>query len=172
MDKRETVVLIPVGEAEEFVSNLRLKYDPSALHGIPAHITVLFPFIPPEKLTNDDLIKLKEIIRFPKFDFKLEKIMTFPGVVFLEPTNKDKFIEITRMIWDNFPDYPPFEGKYLPEINPHLTIGHDMGDKFESCLAEANKLEKKLPITARAEEILLLTSNEGEWVIRERFQLL
>lgn len=171
MDKRETVILIPVKEAEPFVSNLRLKYDPSAPHGIPAHITVLFPFIPPEKLKFEDLFKLKEILKFSKFEFKLEKIMTFPGVVFLEPTNKEKFIEITKKIWETFPDYPPFEGKFLPEINPHLTIGHDLGSKFESCLAESMKIEDKFPISASAEEILLLTSEKGEWTIQERFQL-
>lgn len=172
MDKRETVILIPIKEAESIVSDLRLKYDPSASHGIPAHITVLFPFISPEKLTIEDLIKLRELLRFPKFDFKLDGIKTFPGVVFVEPTNKEKFIEITKKIWQAFPDYPPFEGKYLPEINPHLTIGHDLGDKFESCLAESMKIENKLPISASADEILLLTSEKEEWIIVERFPLL
>ncbi len=171
MEKRETVILIPIKAAEPFVSELRLKYDPSAPHGIPAHITAIFPFIPPEKIKSEDLLKLKEILKFPKFDFMLEKIVTFPGVVFLEPNNKDKFIEITKKIWENFPDYPPFEGKYLPEINPHLTIGHDLGDKFESCLAEAMKIENNMPISATADEILIMTSKNGEWTVRERFPL-
>jgi hypothetical protein len=43
----ESAIIIPIPEIESAVSALRLKYDPAALLGIPAHITILYPFKPP-----------------------------------------------------------------------------------------------------------------------------
>jgi hypothetical protein len=39
-----TALIVAVEEAEIAVSELRLRYDPSASLGVPAHVTVLFPF--------------------------------------------------------------------------------------------------------------------------------
>jgi 2'-5' RNA ligase len=172
MNKNESVILIPVPEAEEFVSDLRVKYDPVGLRGIPAHITLLFPFTPPDKITDDDIEKLRNLFRIEKFDFHLFKINSFPGVVFVEPKEREFFINLTKNIYSQFPEYPPFEGKFLPEINPHLTIGHELGDKFEECLNEAKKKEKELPLKCVAKEIYLMSSANGFWNIKEKFTLL
>lgn len=43
MGNLESVILIPIPDAENAVKSLREKYDPVALRGIPAHITILFP---------------------------------------------------------------------------------------------------------------------------------
>ena len=53
MPQSAFVVLVP--EAEPWVKDLRERYDPIAAVGMPAHITVLFPFIPPDLLTDSDL---------------------------------------------------------------------------------------------------------------------
>src|SRR3989344_979692 len=135
--KRQSVILIPVPDAEEAVLNLRNIYDPGALKGIPSHITLLFPFKNPKEITSKDIEKLKEILNVNKFKFSLTRINTFPGVVYLEPTERKKFISLTMKIFNAFPNYPPSEGKFLPDIIPHLTIGHELGERFDKCLQEA-----------------------------------
>ncbi len=40
-------VLVTVPEAESLVAPLRERFDASTALGVPAHITVLFPFMPP-----------------------------------------------------------------------------------------------------------------------------
>ena len=48
---RETAVLVPVPEAERVVSSHRSRLDGAAALGVPAHVTVLFPFVPPPEIT-------------------------------------------------------------------------------------------------------------------------
>ncbi len=170
--KRQSVILIPVLEAEEAVLNLRNIYDPDALKGIPAHITLLFPFINPLEITLEQIEKLRDILNIEKFSFTLSKINTFPGVVYLEPTEREKFISLTMKIFNAFPNYPPSEGKFLPDIVPHLTVGHELGGRFDKCLLEAKSIESRLPIEAIAKEAFLMTSLNGEWTVREKFTLL
>lgn len=171
-EKRQSIILIPVPEAEPIVGKLREKFDPSAVKGIPAHITLLFPFIPPHQITSVDLERIKNILQVEKFEFELIEVKTFPGVVYLEPTNREKFITLTTKIFSVFPDYPPSEGKFLPDIIPHLTIGHELGEKFDKCLLETKSIESRLPIKAIAKEAFLMTSLNGEWTVREKFTLL
>jgi hypothetical protein len=47
----ESVVLVPVPEAERVVSPHRAQLDRSAALGVPAHVTVLYPFVPPPAIT-------------------------------------------------------------------------------------------------------------------------
>ena len=36
-------------EAESVISEVRARHDPSAQLGVPAHVILLFPFMPPER---------------------------------------------------------------------------------------------------------------------------
>ena len=47
---RRTAVIVPVPEAEPVVARHRATLDAAAGWGVPAHVTVLFPFAPPEQL--------------------------------------------------------------------------------------------------------------------------
>ena len=42
----ESAILLCVPEAEKLVHEWRLKGDPSAARGVPAHVTLLYPFLP------------------------------------------------------------------------------------------------------------------------------
>ena len=53
------VVLIP--EAEDLVRGFRNKFDPSAAAGVPAHVTIVYPFKPPFELTADVIAALHEV---------------------------------------------------------------------------------------------------------------
>ena len=43
----ESAVLVPFPEAERVVSPYRARLDGAAALGVPAHVTVLYPFVPP-----------------------------------------------------------------------------------------------------------------------------
>src|SRR5260370_22115721 len=49
---RESAILVPVPEAEPVVGRLRDRLDRAALWGVPAHVTVLFPFATPDAITG------------------------------------------------------------------------------------------------------------------------
>ena len=44
-----SALIVAVAEAEPLVGEWRLRYD-NALLGIPAHVTLLFPFVPAENV--------------------------------------------------------------------------------------------------------------------------
>lgn len=121
--ERESVILIPVPSAESVVSNWRNKYDEVARHGIPAHITLIYPFRPPKAVDLKVVDKLKKFFSGTgQFGFALVKINIFPGVIFLEPSPREGFSHLIEGLVSIFPDTPPYGGKH-PTVNPHLTIG-------------------------------------------------
>ena len=42
----ETALIVKVPEAEPLVGGLRDRFDPVARLGVPAHVTILYPFMP------------------------------------------------------------------------------------------------------------------------------
>ncbi|WP_079312549.1 hypothetical protein [Microbispora sp. GKU 823] len=42
----ETALVVEVPSAEPLVRGLRERYDSFAAYGMPAHVTVLYPFLP------------------------------------------------------------------------------------------------------------------------------
>jgi hypothetical protein len=46
----ESAFIVRVPEAEPHVAHLRERFDPMALLGVPAHITLLYPFLSPEQI--------------------------------------------------------------------------------------------------------------------------
>ena len=92
------VVLVP--EAEELVSPFRSKYDPSAAAGMPAHITLLYPFKPPDEIGDPVIEKLAQCFTgFLAFDFSLAAIRRFAGgVLYLAPQFDEPFCRLTLAV--------------------------------------------------------------------------
>jgi hypothetical protein len=57
----ESAVVVTFPDTEAVVGDLRQRLDPSATCGAPAHVTVLYPFLPPEMLRSLDLAKVAEV---------------------------------------------------------------------------------------------------------------
>ena len=58
-----TALIVPVPEAEPQIAELRLAHDSSAARGVPAHVTILFPFLDTDELDEAAVAEL--ISRFP-----------------------------------------------------------------------------------------------------------
>jgi len=149
-----------VPEAEPAVGALRLAHDGSAALGVPAHITVLFPFAAPEDVDEEALAAL--LARFRAFDFTLERIERFDtGLVWLAPRPSLPFADLTEAVRQRFPAYPPYEGAH-DEVIPHLTVSEQPID-----------VQIELPIACRAHEVVLIEEQEedGRWTPRRAFPL-
>lgn len=115
--------IAPVPEAEPLVAPWRDRLDPSARLGVPAHVTLLFPFHSPELVSEqvrEDVLRL--VAATPAFDFRLQATGRFPGVLYLAPEPADPFVGLTRALVQRFPDCRPYAGRH-PHIVPHLTVG-------------------------------------------------
>jgi hypothetical protein len=157
---RRTALIVVVPEAEPFVGALRLEHDWSAARGIPAHVTVLFPFAPADEIDETALTVLFD--GFPAFDFELDRIGRFEeGPVWLHPEPSGPFTDLTEAVHQRWPEYPPYEGVH-DEVIPHLTVGDTPLD-----------LTVPLPIACRAKAVTLYEEDEatGMWSLRSSFAL-
>src|SRR5512139_2513322 len=118
----ESALIIAVPEAELLVKEWRERFDWSAAQGVPAHITILYPFIPPHEITPAVVAELRGFFaQFAAFEFALPEFRRFPEVLYLAPSPAEPFKALTRAVVERYPDYPPYGGGF-PEVIPHLTI--------------------------------------------------
>jgi 2'-5' RNA ligase len=163
-----SALIVAVPEAEPLVHDWRLRYDNAAL-GIPAHVTLIFPFVPMQEVDEELIGKLRELFAAqPAFSFSLARVARFPEVAWLAPEPDDSFRHLTELLASRYPEYPPYEGIH-DDVIPHLSVGR--GDEaFQDEVESA--LTPHLPIEARAEDVTLIVEDEsGHWRESERFPL-
>src|SRR5919197_629007 len=163
---RESAVVIEVAAAAPAVDAWRRRFTYDGPLGVPAHVTLLYPFVPPERLDDEIEAKLGAIIRRAEpFEFVLGRTERFPELLYLAPERREPFLHLTEAIAGAWPEPPPYEGVH-DFVIPHLTVA----GAEERVLDEiAKALEPELPIEARASEALLLEEGEdGFWRKRRR----
>jgi 2'-5' RNA ligase len=120
----ESAIIVPV-EVPMGVRRLRDRLDPSAAQGVPAHVTLLYPFMPLAALTEEVREEVGRIVAAqPAFSFALTRVERWPDVVWLAPEPDAPFRALTERLATAFPDYPPYGGAY-PAVVPHLTVAQD-----------------------------------------------
>ncbi len=158
----ETALICNIPEIEAHIARYRERYDPSARRNVPAHVTVLYPFMPPDELGADVVARLREIVRaVPCFSYRLARTRRFPVALYLEPEPDTHFSALTDGIWAAFPDYPPFAGKFATVV-PHVTVAH--GDEELLCSIEIElRIALASGVSARCSEVLLIENSTGRW---------
>ena len=168
----QSVLGVTVPEAKSWVKDLRERYDPTAAVGVPAHITVLFPFVSPNLITDSDLARAAEIFRrFRSFEFRLEQVGRFPESLYLAPEPDEPFISLTEAIVHEFPECPPYGGKFT-EIIPHLTVANRSAELSAIAEAKLSAIMKDLgPIHAVCNVVELYENSSGLWRWAQSFPL-
>ena len=151
----ETALLVPVPAAEAAVGEHRARLDEAARDGVPAHITVLYPFLPPAGIDDGLLASLGELFAgCAAFEFTLDRVAWFgEDVVWLGPRDPAPFTALIDRAFAEFPSCPPYGGQ-IPEVIPHLTIGD--GGAPQAMHAAAESVRPSLPIEAAATEVILM----------------
>jgi len=149
----ESAIIVPV-TVPVAVQRLRERMDPSAADGVPAHVTLIYPFMPPFDLKDDVRRRVEEIVELESaFPFVLRAVGRWPNVVYLVPEPEEPFRRLTNALAAAFPDYPPYEGVHA-EVIPHVTVASDVPDDYFDAAAHA--LPALLPIRDVAREAWLI----------------
>jgi len=164
-----TALIVAVPEAEPLVGEWRAKHDWSAQHGVPAHITLLFPFVPTDDVDEELLADLRNLFASQAaFTYRLPRIARFPEVAWLAPEPAEPFTDLIELIVSRYPEYPPYEGAHDVVI-PHLTVAEG-GGQLQGEVEAA--LTPHLPIDAEAHEVKMIVEDAaGHWHTGERFPL-
>jgi 2'-5' RNA ligase len=166
---RESALIVPVPEAEPYVQRHRFRHDSVALQGVPAHITVLYPFMTPDDISDSVTDAVREALEhFPEFPFRLTRLEQFPeGATYLAPEPAVRFVDLTMAITARFPAYLPYGGAHA-DLIPHLTVAQSQ----DAPAAELAEINRHLPIRCVARETWLMAEDdEHHWRTRSRFTL-
>jgi hypothetical protein len=164
MDMSESAVIVPVPETEPVVGAFRAALDRSAGWGVPAHVTVIYPFLAPDRLGPHELRRLRDAIRsVPHFDVSFPEVRWFADtVVWLAPHPADSFRALIDAVWSAFPECPPYGGAFGTPV-PHLTIGDDAD--LDALSAAGDAISRRLPVTASVQVAHLFqgSATPGAW---------
>jgi 2'-5' RNA ligase len=169
----ESALVVLVPEAESLVESFRKRYDPGAANGVPAHVTVLFPFKSPDLLTDDVISTLRKLFsKIPSFSVSFVESRRFPDLLYLAPVPPQPFQHLTEVVVKNFPDTLPYGGEFK-EIVPHLTVAEaDNPEQMDPIAADFHRQAKgKLPFKIKVDTISLMDNENGHWRVREQFPL-
>lgn len=165
-----SALVLVVPEAEPLVGGWRARRDPVAAQGMPAHVTVLYPFMDSEAVDAgciDRLSRLFAAIPAPTLTFS--RIDRFPNALWLAPDPADAVTLMTKAVVAGYPEYPPYGGAFADPI-PHLTVAQ--GDKQLLDETEAGiRAEFTAPIVAPIRACALFAMHNGRWCEQRRFAL-
>lgn len=163
----ETALVVAVPEAEPVVGRWRARHDEAAGHGVPAHVTVLYPFLREEEVDAEALAGI--VGAEPRFEVRFASCARFPGgVLYLEPVPADPFRRLTEAVAGRWPQAPPYGGQFA-EVVPHLTVAHT-ADPATLDVVEAD-VASRLPVEAWVTAVELLVFDGARWIRRRTFQL-
>ncbi|TWD77280.1 2'-5' RNA ligase superfamily protein [Variovorax beijingensis] len=155
---------VNVPSAEPLVGDLRQRFDATAKLGVPAHITVLGPFMDPQQITPAVLDRAQHALnRVAAFSFSMGRVARFPATAYLAPEPPEPFIAMTKALVDVFPDFLPYGGEHQSVV-PHLTVAHGNPSEADAAAAELQKrLDASGGILADCTSVVLIENSTGRW---------
>lgn len=168
-----SAVLVVVPEAEPVVAEHRRTMDEAASWGVPAHVTVLFPFVPAGDLDDEVYARLDEAVAgLPAFDVTFAQTAWFGDeVLWLAPEPAEPFQRLTLAVARAFPQHPPYDGAH-DEVTPHLTVAHAAA--LDRMRAVEGRVLAGLPVHARVHEVTVIAGRPevgARWDVVATFPL-
>jgi hypothetical protein len=157
-----SAVLLCVPEAEPLVRAWRSTGDPSASRGVPAHVTLLGPFLPSAAVDAGVLAELAWFFAgVDAFPLRFGAVGSFDdeGVVYLDPDGS-ALDDLSAALARRWPECPPYEGRH-EHPHAHLTVVHCDDVALRARAREA--VAGGLPLVARAEQAALWVCEDDRW---------
>jgi len=168
--KEYSGLIVPLPDLEPVVGDWRARYD-TQFADTPAHVTVLFPWIPPASLTEADLDAVGQLAAsWQPFEVVFARFGVFDDadVHYLAPEPADPFLALTEDLCTVWPEYPPYEGAFA-EVVPHLTVSTS-ADATQAAEFRA-ALTAQLPVRTVARELAAVEVIDGRCRVRRSFRL-
>lgn len=154
-------LIVPFLEAEAAIEPWLERYLPVWKLGVPAHVTLLFPFPTSSELDATALADLTALFAStPGVTARFAEVGQFTDVVYLAPEPRDWFVALTRALSARF-GLLPYGGQHA-EIVPHLSIARATDPAIQAEIAGA--LRSLLPIEGSVREVWLMDEEQdGHW---------
>ncbi len=135
--------------------------------GIPAHITVLYPFVPPIKATSQTRDALTQLAAETDcFSVTITSLAQWEITTYLDLEPEAPVRSLTYRIFDRWPNYPPY-GDVDLYIQPHMALAQGVIPSD----VEATALPY-LPVEAEITHLTMMVRRwSGRWKIDSQFPL-
>ncbi len=164
-----SAVIVPIELPPELAA-VRDVEDPMARLGVPAHVTILFPFLATEALTPAVRSVLAGVAADAgPFTAHFERVERREQMVWLVPSDQQPFLRLTAAVAALWPDHPPYGGAH-EKLVAHLTLVDAptarAQDAVHAVAVEAGPLETRVDTLAVVAE-----TPQGTWRTRWRLPL-
>lgn len=173
--ERRSAIIVPI-RLPPALEAIRMREVASARAGAPAHVTLLFPFVPVRALGAMHVARAAEVVASVRaFAIAFRDVRRWDpsagapeGVIWLDPEPAEPFVALTETLARAFPDHLPYGGLH-DTIVPHLTIASDDRRRLRVVQAEAAWW---LPLRRRVSSAtLIVEGRDGRWRTRRRLPL-
>lgn len=144
-----SALILSFPEVDAATGDIREHLDPSASWGVPAHVSIIYPFARARKLTRELLGAARAIAAdTAPFRVRFERTGWFGDTtLWLDPRPQPRLDGLIARCMAAFPQFPPYGGEF-DEVIPHLTIA--TGRSAQEAKEAERKVLPELPITATA----------------------
>lgn len=155
-----------VGERTRFYDESFVSADPTFAH---AHITALAPFA--SNPSAEQLETVADIAaRTAPITVRLATIGQFPtGIIHLRPEPEGPLRALTNALVETFPQFLPYEGRFGPHVDPHLTL--DAASDTVSVESTRQLLGEIVPVTCTLTELQLAWWESSHCHVMHRWML-
>jgi 2'-5' RNA ligase len=153
------------------LERLRRASVDDARDGLPAHLTLLYPFVPPVELGPRTRQVLAEVARRHRpFDFEQVRQAQWSDTIYVAVSPVGPFTRLQRDLQTAFPDYPIYGRDATFRFVPHVTVAE--GASVPDPLVGSDRAWRALPHRDKATAIELIASDEaGRWRLVWRIPL-
>lgn len=162
-------LVIPVPAADPLLASVAARYPGTVRVGVPAHVTLLYPFIAADELDEQITNALGELlVKQVPMTVEFAECYRRGGFVALRPDPVAGLSELSNATRRQWPDVKPYGGLYGDDVELHLTVAMSSSEKTAATIER--EVTADLPIAAELREVWLVAF-EGRWKLRQRFEL-
>lgn len=161
-------LIVPI-ELPAPLAAIRADFGAKTSPGLPAHVTILFPFIPVGDLDPSVGAALTELTAETEpFRARFDQVQRQDEMVWLLPVQAGPFLELTAAVVGRWPAYQPYGGAF-DSVIAHVTLV----ESGSAAIARATSATlEDGPFDVLVEELLLIGEIEsGSWLELDRFRL-
>ncbi|MET9609572.1 2'-5' RNA ligase family protein [Streptomyces sp. NPDC006512] len=154
-----TAIVIELPTANVLLEAARQVNPALVRPGLPAHVTLLYPFVPAAELGDDtDGAVLRLAGALPPTDVVLRRTVTAPGFVAVDAAELGPAV---RTFHDAWPHLRPYSGRFGESPSAHVTVA--LGGDDAEARQVSDRLGRLLPLRARAEAAHVVVLTDRGW---------
>jgi 2'-5' RNA ligase len=155
------------------LERVRLANVDNASRGVPAHVTLLHPFIEPNALDGGVRARLAAVAaQHRAFEYRQTGIREWPAALYVAVAPEAPFVRLQRDLQATFPEWPIYAGRPGDGFRfvPHITVA----DEGHIGIASARNARARggFPGRRRAHALeVIATGEDGRWRLVWRLRL-